>query len=344
MVVTRNIECAIRYFFAIRDALKEANAPFKALVAFSGEKMVKGIKYTEESLNGISARRLARTIREGRYQDSGGCQQVPDRVRRTHAAHHVRGQEAARRSGRAGAVPAESLQLEAGQDATPSCSTSTTRVDDIKAAFDPFYTSTTLSEPTDVNVLHDLKDVLDNFGIYDWAEVTTFNESSLPVPKPEELAPIIDVVVARFDADLDDEERIDFKIKAKQFVKIYAQVAAIIPFKNVNWEMLHWFLKFLIPKLKVKDPDQDKLDELLDSVDLSTYGLERSRLEAKIGLDAAEAELEPQNPNVRGPTWGRATKTRWKKSSAPSMTGTSQAGKPRPKNSASSSSTSPNMW
>jgi len=38
-------------------------------------------------------------------------------------------------------------------------------VDDIKDAFDPFYTATTLSEPTDVNVLHDLKDVLDNFGI-----------------------------------------------------------------------------------------------------------------------------------------------------------------------------------
>ncbi|MBX9818440.1 MAG: DEAD/DEAH box helicase family protein, partial [Burkholderiaceae bacterium] len=58
MVVTRNIECAIRYFFAIRTALKEANAPFKALVAFSGEKMVDGIKHTEESLNGFSARDL----------------------------------------------------------------------------------------------------------------------------------------------------------------------------------------------------------------------------------------------------------------------------------------------
>src|SRR5690606_23841288 len=48
MVVTRNIECAIRYFFAIRTALQEANAPFKALVAFSGEKTVDGIKYTED--------------------------------------------------------------------------------------------------------------------------------------------------------------------------------------------------------------------------------------------------------------------------------------------------------
>ena len=30
MVVTRNIECAIRYFFAIREELKKANAPSNA--------------------------------------------------------------------------------------------------------------------------------------------------------------------------------------------------------------------------------------------------------------------------------------------------------------------------
>ncbi len=173
-------------------------------------------------------------------------------------------------------------------------------VDDIKAAFDPFYTATALSEPTDVNVLHDLKDALDHVGIYDWSEVMDFNEKFFASAEAEVLHPIIDAVVARFETDLDDEQRIDFKIKAKQFVKIYAQVAAIIPFNNVKWEMLHWFLKFLIPKLKVKDPDQDKLDELLNSVDLSTYGLERSRLEVKIGLDDSETEQEPQNPNLRG--------------------------------------------
>ena len=39
---------------------------------------------------------------------------------------------------------------------------------------------------------------------------------------------------------------------------------------------------------------------MLDSVDLSTYGLERVKLNASIGLDASETELEPQNPNPRG--------------------------------------------
>ncbi len=307
MVVTRNIECAIRYFFAIRAALKEANAPFKALVAFSGEKMVDGIKYTEESLNGFSARDLpdefekddAKILVVANKYLTGFDEPMLHTMYVDKKLQGVLAVQALSRLNRCNwkLGKADTFVLDFYNS-----------VDDIKAAFDPFYTSTSLSEPTDVNVLHDLKDVLDNFGIYDWIEVTTFNEKFFASAEAEELAPIIDTVVARFDADLDDEQRIDFKIKAKQFVKIYAQVAAIIPFNNVNWEMLHWFLKFLIPKLKVKDPDQDKLDELLNSVDLSTYGLERSRLEAKIGLDAGETELEPQNPNVRGPHMGPGDK------------------------------------
>jgi len=299
MVVTRNIECAVRYFFAIRAALQEANAPFKALVAFSGDKTVDGIKYTEDGLNGIPARDLPEAFEKDDYRIlvvankylTGFDEPMLHTMYVDKKLQGVLAVQALSRLNR--------CNWKLGKTDTFVLDFYNT-VDDIKTAFDPFYTATSLSEPTDVNVLHDLKDALDGFGIHDWSEVTAFNEKFFASAEAEELHPIIDTVVARFETDLDDEQRIDFKIKAKQFVKIYAQVAAIIPFNRANWEMLHWFLKFLIPKLKVKDPDQDKLDELLSSVDLSTYGLERSRLEAKIGLDASETELEPQNPNVRG--------------------------------------------
>ena len=49
-------------------------------------------------------------------------------------------------------------------------------VDDIKNAFDDFHTSTSLSQPTDVNVLHDIKDALDNAAIYENDEVKEFNQ------------------------------------------------------------------------------------------------------------------------------------------------------------------------
>lgn len=77
-------------------------------------------------------------------------------------------------------------------------------------------------------------------------------------------------------------------------------MASIMPHEIVNWEKSFWFLKFLIPKLKIKDPDADLLDELLNSVDLSSYGLQRVKLNHTISLDDSESELEPQNPNPRG--------------------------------------------
>ncbi|MCD6706313.1 MAG: DEAD/DEAH box helicase family protein [Thiobacillus sp.] len=313
MVVTRNIESAIRYFFAIRTALQEANAPFKALVAFSGDKTVDGIKYTEEGLNGIAARKLPEAFEQDDYKIlvvankylTGFDEPMLHTMYVDKKLQGVLAVQALSRLNRC------NWKLDKHDTFVLDFYNA---VDDIKAAFDPFYTATTLSEPTDVNVLHDLKDELDKPGYYEWAEVLAFNEAFFGSGDHEELTRLIDNdTVKRFDGkpeelgrlapealEAREAEKIDFKIKAKQFVKIYAQVASIIPFDNANWEMLHWFLKFLIPKLKVKDPEQDKLDELLNSVDLSTYGLERSKLNAVIGLDATETELDPQNARLRG--------------------------------------------
>ena len=77
-----------------------------------------------------------------------------------------------------------------------------------------------------------------------------------------------------------------------------------MPFEVVDWEKCFWFLKFLIPKLIVKDPNADKIDDFLASVDLSSYGLERTKIGYSIGLDDSETELEPQNPNPRVPHGG----------------------------------------
>nr|WP_239605028.1 hypothetical protein [Klebsiella quasipneumoniae] len=175
-------------------------------------------------------------------------------------------------------------------------------VEDIQLAFDPFYTATSLSQATDINVLHELKDEMDDVGVYEWHEVEEFVIRYFNNEDAQTLSPIIDVAAARFDyeLELEPEAKVDFKIKAKQFVKIYGQMASIMPYEMVTWEKLFWFLKFLIPKLKVEDPDADAIDELLDSVDLSSYGLQRVKLSHTIKLSDEEAELDPQNPNPRG--------------------------------------------
>ncbi len=153
-----------------------------------------------------------------------------------------------------------------------------------------------------MNVLHELKATLDEAGVYEWTEVEDFCTRFFNDEDAQKLSPMIDTAAERFnqELELEDKDKIDFKIKAKQFVKIYGQMASIMPFEVVDWEKLFWFLKFLVPKLKIKDPGQDALDELLESVDLSSYGLQRTKLNQTIGLDASETELDPQNPNPRG--------------------------------------------
>ena len=53
MVVTRDIECAIRYYIALNKLASELNLPYRILIAFSGEKTVDGQKYTEAEMNGF---------------------------------------------------------------------------------------------------------------------------------------------------------------------------------------------------------------------------------------------------------------------------------------------------
>lgn len=53
MIITQNIEMAIRYYQAVQAELAKRGNPFKALIAFSGEKEIDGIKYTEAEMNGF---------------------------------------------------------------------------------------------------------------------------------------------------------------------------------------------------------------------------------------------------------------------------------------------------
>ncbi len=302
MVITQNIETAIRYYKAITRLLEAQGNPFKALIAFSGEKEVDGITYSEAGMNGFAENRtrdkfdtdeyhlliVANKYLTGFDQPKLAAMYVDKKLQGVMAVQAL--SRLNRSAPKLGKKTEDLFILDFFNS-----------VDDIKNAFDPFYTATSLSQATDVNVLHELKDTLDEEGVYEWREVEDFVVRYFNNEDADSLSPIIDVAANRFNDELalKNDDKIDFKIKAKQFVKIYGQMASIMPFEVVNWEKLFWFLKFLIPKLKVKDPNQDLLDELLESVDLSSYGLERVKLNHSIGLDDSETEVDPQNPNPR---------------------------------------------
>jgi len=301
MVVTQSIEAAIRYFKAISNILDEKSNPFKVLIAFSGSKEVDGIEYTEAGMNGFSENDtrdkfdadeyrllvVANKYLTGFDQPKLAAMYIDKKLQGVMAVQAL--SRLNRSAPKLGKKTEDLFILDFFNS-----------VDDMKTSFDPFYTATSLSEATDVNMLHELKEVLGDVGVYEWLEVEQFVALYFNHADAQKLSPIIDIAATRFNNELEDEDKPDFKIKAKQFVKIYGQMAAIMPYEVIDWEKLYWFLKFLIPKLIVKDPNADLLDALLDSVDLSSYGLERVKLGHSISLDDSETEVDPQNPNLRG--------------------------------------------
>lgn len=303
MVVTQNIESAIRYYKAIERYLKEHGSPFKVAIAFSGNKMVDGIEYTEAEINGFPETDTKDNFDTDEYKilvvankyltgfdQPKLCAMYVDK--KLQGVLAVQALSRLNRSSNKLGKKTEDLFILDFFNTTA----------EIKDSFDDFYTSTSLSGATDVNVLHDLKEKLDETGVYDWHEVEDFIEKFFNGADAQELSPIIDYSAQRFNEELglEDKEKIDYKIKAKQFVKIYSQMSSIMPYEIPDWEKLFWFLKFLIPKLKVKTKEDELLDELLETVDLSTYGLERTKLNVAISLDDDETEVDPQNPNMRG--------------------------------------------
>ena len=74
--------------------------------------------------------------------------------------------------------------------------------------------------------------------------------------------------------ELDDKSKADYKIKAKHFVKVYGQMASIMPYEVQAWEKLFWFLKFLMPKIKPKE-NEDLAKGILETIDLDSYRLTR---------------------------------------------------------------------
>lgn len=303
MVVTKDIECAIRYYFALMSVKKEKKLPFGILVAFSGEKIVDGVKHSESSLNGFSETKTPEEFNK----DENRILVVANKYltgfdQPKLAAMYVD-------KPLAGVLAVQALSRL--NRAKPSLGKRSedlfildffNKIDDIKESFDPFYTLTSLSEATDVNILHELRSTLLSVGVFEQEEIDEFSELYFRGEPADKWTPFVDVAANRFNEEIEwpEDGQADFKIKCKQFVKIYSKVAAIMDFEMKEWEKLFWYLRFLIPGLHVDVPGRDTMKDLLDNVDLNTYGLRRTALNQTIDLDASEAVLDPNKPVMAG--------------------------------------------
>ena len=288
MVVTSSIQRAITYFHAIRDYLSERKSPYRAIAAFSGEHDYDGARVTEASLNGFSSNMIADRIQEDPYRflvcadkfQTGYDEPLLHTMYVDKPLSSVKAVQTLSRLNRAHPKKHDAFVLDFANDA-----------DTIQDAFADYYRTTVLAEETDPDRLHDLKAALDGYQVYGPAQVGDLVERYLSGAARDRLDPILDTCVAVYREQLDEDGQVDFKSKAKAFLRAYGFLAAILPYTYAEWEKLSIFLTFLVPKLPA--PIEDDLSKgILEAIDMDSYRVEKQAVQ-DIQLPDEDAEIGP---------------------------------------------------
>ena len=288
MVVTNGVERAIQYYHAIRDYLVERKSRHRAIVAFSGEHDFGGGRVTEASLNGFPPGRIAEQFQEDPYRflvcadkfQTGYDEPLLHTMYVDKTLSGIKAVQTLSRLNRAHAKKHDVFVLDFLNDE-----------EIIKHAFSDYYRATILADETDPDKLHDLQADLDGAQVYDPAQIDDLVERYIGGAERDQLDPILDGCVTVYRSTLDEDGQVDFKGKAKAFVRTYAFLSSVLPYSDVGWEKRSIFLNFLIPKLPA--PEEEDLSKgILEAIDLDSYRVEKQEMR-KILLPDEDAEVDP---------------------------------------------------
>jgi len=283
MIICSGIARAIQYFHAVSAYLIERKSPYRAIVAFSGEHEYDGRRVTEASLNGFPSGQIEQKFQQDPYRflivadkfQTGYDEPLLHTMYVDKQLSGVKAVQTLSRLNRAHPQKTDTFVLDFLNDA-----------DTIKNAFADYYQTTVLSEETDPNKLHDLKGTLDGYQVYRWDQVERLVGLFLGAADRETLDPILDECVGLYMGELDEDGQVDFKGKAKAFVRTYQFLASILPYSNAEWEKLSIFLNFLIPKLPAP-VEQDLSRGILEAIDMDSY---RSEVQETLRLSLPDED------------------------------------------------------
>ena len=283
MVVTGSIQRAIQTYFAIKEALEARKSPYQAIVAFSGEPEYGGKQVTEATLNGFPSSQIPNKFKEDPHRflvvaekfQTGYDEPLLHTMYVDKILAGIQAVQTLSRLNRAHPQKHDTFVLDFVNDA-----------DTIQRAFEPYYRTTILSAETDPDKLHDLKASLDDAQVYDADQVEQLVALYLSGAERERLDPILDMCVAVYKADLDEDGQVAFKGNAKAFVRTYNFLSAILPYNNAGWEKLSIFLNFLIPKLPAPQ-ETDLARGILEAIDIDSY---RAEVQASLNISLTDED------------------------------------------------------
>lgn len=287
MIVTRSRLHAVRYKLAIDKYLTERGYPFKALVAFSGTVQDGGQSYSESSMNGVSEAQTARTFELPEYRflivankfQTGFDQPLLHTMYVDKKLGGVNAVQTLSRLNRTHPEKKGTMVLDFANEA-----------DEIKAAFEPYYETTLLSEATDPNLLYEVQTRLAGFPVYTEADVDSFAKVYFDAKATQDrLYAILAPIVERFN-ELSPDEQHDFRSQLTDYVRLYAFLAQVLTFADTDLEKLYVFarhLRRLLPADRAELPR-----EVQQNIDMESYRIQQTS-SGKIPLERRPGILDP---------------------------------------------------
>lgn len=287
MVVTSSILRAIEFYYEIKRLLEERKSPYKAIVAFSGTKEYGGKQVSEADVNGFPSKDIEDNMETDPYRilvvadkfQTGYDQPLLHTMYVDKILTDVKAVQTLSRLNRCHPKKRDTFVLDFANDA-----------DTIQEAFQRYYKTTILSKETDPNKLNELITEIESANIYTEEDVRVLNEKYWSGAEREQLDPIINQSVERFKL-LDESAQVRCKSSIKSFLRTYPFIAAVMPFKSQEWEMLNTYYMLLVHKLPVLK-GEDFTEGLLEAIDFDQYRLVKGA-EHKIELENTNSEIDP---------------------------------------------------
>ena len=290
MLVTPSRLHCVRYKLEFDRQMREMGLDYGCLVAFSNtvHDTDNGQDYTEEGMNGLPPRVLtADSFKSPEYRilivsnkfQTGFDEPLLQTMYVDKRLDGLQCVQSLSRLNRVATGKTDALVLDFVNEP-----------EQVREAFQGYYQTTTLAEETDPNRLYDLQSQLDGFDLYDEDTIDQFCRVFYDPTRPDELLQsVLDSVVEKW-SELEMNDREEFRSITQSYIRLYGYISQLITFTDVALEKLYIFGRSLNKKLPKRDhPD---LQDVLASVDLDSFRLQKTHDSLQLSLEAEDSEVE----------------------------------------------------
>ena len=303
MVVTDSRRAAVRYFFAIREALKErGETGVNVMVAFSGpieDPPKSGTVHTEESLNKIS---MGKTVKETQtkavFHSEGDILVVAEKFQTgfDEPLLHTMIVDKKLRDVKAVQTLSRVNRICPGKTDTYILDFVNTN-DEIKAAFQPYYQETDLAEEINIDLVFKKLKEIRKYNLYSEADIESVSKIHFSFGGRKDssaqgrIAGALSPVVAKYNA-LSPKERSLYRRTIRSFVRWYNYLTQITRLFDEVVQKEHTFLSYLEHLLP---PDAHEVVDLEGAVKLKYYKLKET-FSGAIALEKKPSVFEAPKP------------------------------------------------